>query len=110
MYITKKGFAVPETLITNDPNLVHEFRNKHKRIIYKSISYVRSIVHILENSEAERLHFIRWCPTQFQKFIEGINVRVHTIGDKVFATSINTGAVDYRYAINEAPEVLTRFC
>jgi hypothetical protein len=31
-------------------------------------------------------------------FVEGTNVRVHTVGDKVFATAIKTDATDYRYA------------
>ena len=36
--IREHGFAVPETLITNDPDLVLDFRDRHKRVIYKSIS------------------------------------------------------------------------
>ena len=42
--IRAQGFLVPETLITNEPELVREFRAKHGRVIYKSISAVRSIV------------------------------------------------------------------
>ena len=42
--IQRYGFEVPETLITNDPELVREFRARHGRVIYKSISGVRSIV------------------------------------------------------------------
>mgnify|MGYP006184765043 CR=1 FL=1 len=42
--IRQYGFAVPETLITNNPEHVLAFRDKHKRIVYKSISGVRSIV------------------------------------------------------------------
>jgi glutathione synthase/RimK-type ligase-like ATP-grasp enzyme len=96
--IREQGFAVPETLITNDPNLVHEFRNRHKRVIYKSISGIRSIVQTLEDKDLERLDHIRWCPTQFQEYVEGTNVRVHTLDTKVFATSVSADATDYRYA------------
>lgn len=96
--IKQYGFEVPETLITNDPELVRAFRAKHGRIIYKSISGVRSIVQTLTDEDMERIDSIRWCPTQFQAFVEGTNVRVHTIGDKVFATAISTDATDYRYA------------
>lgn len=96
--IKRYGFEVPETLITNDPELVRAFRARYGRVIYKSISGVRSIVQTLTDDDMTRIDNIRWCPTQFQAFVEGTNVRVHTIGDKVFATAINTEATDYRYA------------
>jgi glutathione synthase/RimK-type ligase-like ATP-grasp enzyme len=96
--IQRYGFEVPETLITNDPELVREFRARHGRVIYKSISGVRSIVQTLTDEDMDRLESIRWCPTQFQAFVEGTNVRVHTVGQKVFATAITTEATDYRYA------------
>lgn len=102
------GFAVPETLITNDPELVREFHRQHGRVIYKSISGVRSIVQTLESQDVDRLDHIRWCPTQFQAFVEGTNVRVHVIDQTVFATAISTDATDYRYAGRqggEAPEL-----
>ena len=96
--IRRFGFEVPETLITNDPELVRAFRARHQKIIYKSISGVRSIVQTFNDEDMTRLDNIRWCPTQFQAFVEGTNVRVHTVGQKVFATAISTEATDYRYA------------
>ena len=96
--IKRYGFEVPETLITNDPDLLRAFRARHGRIIFKSISGVRSIVQTLTDDDMTRIDSIRWCPTQFQAFVEGTNVRVHTVGDKVFATAIKTDATDYRYA------------
>jgi len=96
--IRRFGFEVPETLITNDPELVRAFRARHQKIIYKSISGVRSIVQTFNDEDMARLDNIRWCPTQFQAFVEGTNVRVHTVGQKVFATAISTNATDYRYA------------
>jgi hypothetical protein len=102
--IRANGFAVPETLITNDPELVRAFYAQNKGVIYKSISGVRSIVEPLKESDLERLWQIRWCPTQFQAFVEGTNVRVHTIGTQVFATAIHTSATDYRYAARQGQE------
>jgi glutathione synthase/RimK-type ligase-like ATP-grasp enzyme len=96
--IRKFGFEVPETLITNDPELVKEFLSVHKKIIYKSISGVRSIVQTFSDDDLERLENIRWCPTQFQAFVGGTNIRVHTVGQKVFPTAISSDATDYRYA------------
>jgi glutathione synthase/RimK-type ligase-like ATP-grasp enzyme len=67
-------------------------------VIYKSMSGVRSIVQELSDTDEERLNLIRNCVTQFQAFVDGTNVRVHTVGDDVFATAIQSEATDYRYA------------
>ena len=102
--IRQYGFAVPETLITNNPEHVLAFRDKHKRIVYKSISGVRSIVQTFEDSDIERFASLRWCPTQFQQYVEGFDVRVHVVGEAVFATKIKSTATDYRYARAQAGE------
>jgi glutathione synthase/RimK-type ligase-like ATP-grasp enzyme len=102
--IREQGFRIPETLITNDPELVRAFRAKHGRVIYKSISAIRSIVQELSDEDEERLERIRWCPTQFQAYVDGTNLRVHTIGDEAFATAVRTEACDYRYAGKQTGE------
>jgi hypothetical protein len=96
--IRRHGFSIPDTLITNDPELVRQFYRQHRQVIYKSASGVRSIVEPLQPQDFERLERIRWCPTQFQAQVIGENLRVHVIGDQIFATHIQTAAVDYRYA------------
>ena len=85
-------------LITNDPDPMSAFHQQHRRVIYKSISGVRSIIHTLEAEDFERIDCIRSCPTQFQVFVEGANVLVHTVGSTLFATAIYTQATDSRYA------------
>jgi len=102
--IREHGFLVPETLITNDPRLVRAFHAKHGRVIYKSISAVRSIVQELDAKDEQRLECIRWCPTQFQTYVEGMNLRVHTINGEVFPTAIDSDATDYRYAGRDSGE------
>jgi len=96
--IREQGFSIPETLITNDPELVREFLSRHQQLIYKSISGIRSVVETLDESALARLDHIRWCPTQFQEYIPGKNVRVHTIDTRVFATEVVSNVTDYRYA------------
>ncbi len=96
--ISRHGFRTPETLITNEPDEVHGFREQHGRVVYKSISGARSIVQDLDETSLARLELIRACPVQFQAYVPGTNVRVHTIGGLVFATRIETAATDYRYA------------
>ena len=99
--IREQGFKIPETLITNEPDLVREFHARHGRIIYKSASAIRSIVQTMGEGDFARLENIRWCPTQFQAYVEGTNVRVHTVGSDVYATAIQSEATDYRYAAQQ---------
>lgn len=105
--IRHNGFNIPETLITNDPALVREFLNRCGRIVYKSMSGVRSIVRVLDDQAAAQLDAIRWCPVQFQRYVEGMDVRVHTVGTEAFATSISSDAPDYRYAERETGRAAT---
>ncbi len=88
---------IPETIITNQPKDVVEFLRKKKRVIYKSASGVRSIVQELTDEDIPELQKICWCPTQFQEYVEGNNIRVHVLGNQVFSTLINSDATDYRY-------------
>jgi hypothetical protein len=96
------GFDIAETLITNDPDTAREFVERvwseGDGAIYKSVSGVRSIVQQLEPSDLARLDRIRWCPTQFQRRVIGTDVRVHVVGQAVFAAAIESDATDYRYA------------
>jgi glutathione synthase/RimK-type ligase-like ATP-grasp enzyme len=102
------GFAVPETIITTDPEVVHAFRERHGQIVYKSISGVRSIVAELTDSRLDRLEAVRWCPTQFQQLVAGTDYRVHVVGERVFTTQIVSDAIDYRYAHRQRRSVELR--
>jgi glutathione synthase/RimK-type ligase-like ATP-grasp enzyme len=98
LIIRDAGFAIPETIITNQFERVLAFQETHDELVYKSASAVRSIVKILGSQEATRLAQVCYLPTQFQNRITGFNVRVHVVGTEVFACKIVTGATDYRYA------------
>ena len=96
--IASFGFAVPDTLVTTDEMAVRRFRERHGKIIYKSVSGVRSIVSRLTETQCETLADVANCPTQFQEYIPGADVRVHVAGETVLATEITSTADDYRYA------------
>lgn len=96
--ITRHGFRTPETLVSNDQAEVVAFRRRHGRIVYKSISGLRSIVTELTDDDLDRLAAVRSCPTQFQALIDGDDVRLHVVGDQVFATAIESSGIDYRYS------------
>lgn len=103
--ITAAGFAVPPTIVTTDPAAARAFLARHGRIVYKSISGVRSIVATLDAAGAERLSGVSTGPVQLQRWIDGIDVRVHVVGTRWFATAIESGAADYRYAAEGGHEV-----
>jgi glutathione synthase/RimK-type ligase-like ATP-grasp enzyme len=95
--IARLGFDVPDTLVTTDPGEVRRFRRRHGGVIYKSVSGIRSIVSRLDDETLERLADVANGPTQFQQHIAGEDVRVHVVGQELFATRVRSGADDYRY-------------
>jgi glutathione synthase/RimK-type ligase-like ATP-grasp enzyme len=96
--IRSLGFEIPETLITTVPDAALEFWSKHRDVIYKSISGVRSVVSRVGPEHSDRLADVANCPTQFQRYIKGTDYRVHVVGNEVFAAEIISRADDYRYA------------
>lgn len=99
LLVRESGLLTPPTLVTNDPEAALAFYDACGReVIFKSISGVRSTVRRLEAGDLARLPLLRHGPAQFQRFLPGDNIRVHTIDGEVIATRIRTEAVDYRYA------------
>jgi glutathione synthase/RimK-type ligase-like ATP-grasp enzyme len=103
--IGRAGFDTPPTLVTDDPGEVTRFEARHGRLVYKSTSSVRSIVRTLDDSARRRFDRLHSLPTQFQRHEDGTDVRVHVVGDRVFAARARTEAVDYRYATQDGVDV-----
>lgn len=97
LIIEQSGFLVPKTILTTDPAAAREFVSRHGRAIYKSISSERSIVSQVSQDDLDRLDEVENCPTQFQAFVEGVDVRVHVIGGRVIAHRLRSPADDYRF-------------
>jgi len=72
-----------------------------RNIIFKSSSWIRSIVKELNSYTQNSISRVRYLPTQFQKKLIGTNIRVHVVGNDVFATKIKSPVVDYRYSATE---------
>jgi hypothetical protein len=90
------GFFVPESLVTNDVEQVRAFQARHGSLVYKSMSNVRSVVQELDPAALEAL--APMAPVLFQQRLRGGNVRVHVVGETVFACAIQSDRVDYRYS------------
>lgn len=108
--IRAAGFDVPETLVTTDPSAAIVFWERHKAVVYKSISGVRSIVSRLRPEHRERLNDVAHCPTQFQQYVDGVDYRIHVVGDEVFGCEISSNADDYRYPLRQDAHVRVRSC
>ena len=98
--IRAHGFALPDTLVTNDPDAARRFWRRHGEVIIKSVSSRRSIVRRLAREDRDRLADLAHCPVQLQSWIQGRDVRVHVLRDQVFALEISAEGDDYRYASN----------
>jgi glutathione synthase/RimK-type ligase-like ATP-grasp enzyme len=105
LLIRQSGLATPETLITNDARSLTAFAASNGALVYKSISSIRSIVAPFDDECHGKIQSLQHLPTQFQRQIEGFNVRVHVIGRRLFTTRIVTSATDYRYAAREGVPV-----
>ncbi|GHO68396.1 hypothetical protein KSC_072880 [Ktedonobacter sp. SOSP1-52] len=108
--IQQFGFAVPDTLITTNPQAALAFWQRHEKVIYKSISGTRSIVSCLTEKQRARLELVRWCPTQFQQYIPGDDYRVHVVDQQLFACHIYSPAADYRYASQQGASATIKAC
>lgn len=100
LFIAKNvGIKIPDTCITTDKETALEFlEEQNHQVIYKSISGTRSIVQRFKESDKNKLDRLFFCPTQFQQYVNGQNMRVHVINDVTITTAIKSDEVDYRYA------------
>lgn len=108
--VAEAGFRIPETLVTTDPDAARAFWREHGQVIYKSVSGIRSIVSRLTENHQDRLDDVQTCPTQFQNYVAGTDIRVHVVGCHVFACEILSQADDYRYAARSGQDVVLRPC
>lgn len=96
--VEEMGLSIPKTLVTNLSETARDFYDfVDGNAIYKSISYVRSIVQVMKEEDLERLDTLKNCPIQMQERIEGFDVRVHVVDEQVFPTRILAQESDYRY-------------
>lgn len=108
--IAAAGWAVPDTIVTSDVGAARAFLNRHGRVIYKSISGVRSIVRRIDAADTTAaeaaLSRLGHGPVQWQRWMAGVDWRVHVVGRRWFATEVRCEADDYRYAPRAGQEVL----
>ena len=75
---------------------VLQSKMKGKKWVCKSASGRRSIVESFEFIESRSRGFI-YEPVLIQEYIQGSNIRVHVIENRVFTVKITSKKIDYRY-------------
>jgi hypothetical protein len=106
LLVQAAGLRSPRTLVTSDPDAARAFYEACQGgVIFKSLSGIRSVVRRMEPRDLERLPLLRHGPAQFQEYLPGDNIRVHTVGERLFATRARSETVDYRYARKQGGSV-----
>lgn len=97
-WLESAGLEVPRWIVSNDATAVQCFVDDHSTApVYKSCSGLRSRVRLVCEELIERLEE-GTVPVLVQDRIPGRDVRLHTVGEDVFATEISSPGVDYRFA------------
>lgn len=107
----KIGLSIPRTLVTSDPAAARDFIKAMapRRVVFKPfLATLQSWreTRIIDATDVERLDLVRLAPVIFQEYIDGADLRVTMIGDKIFAAEIDARATSYpfdmRMVIEEA--------
>lgn len=94
--LRRLGFAVPDSVTSSDPARLAAFAGAGPAIA-KTLSGVRADAHLV--SAADFAGFTPASgPVHLQRFITGLDVRVHVCGEDVHTECARTDAADYRVA------------
>jgi glutathione synthase/RimK-type ligase-like ATP-grasp enzyme len=105
------GLAVPRTLVTSDPQAARAFVADHGegRTIYKPFQGNERLwreTRVLRAEELGQLDAVRHAPVIFQEYVEGDDLRVTIVGDRIFPAWIRPKpgayAADMRMELGEA--------
>lgn len=101
------GFDIPESILTNNKNVLIEFKSKFGNIVCKSSfenishfktqnGFLKNFVDIVDNQIVDILPDV-FFPSFFQKLIpKEFDVRVFFLDGKIYSMAIFSGSVDYR--------------
>ncbi len=96
----RAGLAVPRTCITSDPKEARAFVDglRPHRAVFKALSAARADwreTRIVRAEERRKLGLVRYAPIIFQEYVEGVDVRVTVVGQRVFAAEIDARSTRY---------------
>jgi len=105
------GLSIPETLVTNDPNVARDFVLLHGagkviRKAFRNIAEAPKETSIVNEADLGVIDSVRFAPVTFQKYVPAdLDLRVTVVEDDIFAASIRSEAeykADYRLGLGSA--------
>jgi len=96
--MAQNNIRVPRTLVTNDKDIVMDFfRKNDEKVIFKPVRGGASTEKLTkEHILSDKMSDLITSPVQFQEMIEGVDIRVYCIKDKIFAAEIRANTLDFR--------------
>jgi glutathione synthase/RimK-type ligase-like ATP-grasp enzyme len=95
-WLRAAGFLVPPSLTSSDRRMLRSFAEAH-RVVVKTVSGIRADCFRVGARELRDFHPEQG-PIHLQHAVDGIDVRVHVVGNCAIAVGIQSRAVDYRIA------------
>ena len=95
--VAQLGVPVPASLITNDPDDLQRFAERHPRAIFKPVqggAHARALTSA--HLRPENLKNLQIAPVTVQEEVPGTNIRAFVAGERVLACEIATDRLDYR--------------
>jgi glutathione synthase/RimK-type ligase-like ATP-grasp enzyme len=90
--------SVPCTLVTDSLSEAKRFYERwNRQVIYKSAGGGFIGTRRLTEETLSGLFSKPGAPVQLQELVSGTDIRVHVVGDQLFATRILSDAIDYRF-------------
>jgi glutathione synthase/RimK-type ligase-like ATP-grasp enzyme len=98
--LAEAGLRVPRTLVTNIREEAHRFYDEcNEQVICKGVSNILTLALVLQAKQFTRLDFLPHSPTLLQEHIEGMDYRVHVIGDEAYVTRLVSPSENYGYGL-----------
>ena len=94
------GLNLPRTLVTNKPEEARRFIEEIGigKVIFKAFlaSYdAWRETRLVMREDVDKLELVRYAPVIFQEYIEGVDLRITAIGDKLFPAEIDARKTSY---------------
>jgi glutathione synthase/RimK-type ligase-like ATP-grasp enzyme len=108
---SRVGLTLPKTLVTNNPDAGRRFIEQVgvDKTVFKAFLAMTETwreTRLIELQDMARLDSVRYAPVIFQEYIEGVDLRITVVGDRVFPAEIDARMTSYpfdmRMAIGEA--------
>ncbi|MCR5261997.1 MAG: hypothetical protein K6C94_09200 [Candidatus Gastranaerophilales bacterium] len=96
--LAQNGFRVPKTLISNDSEEIIKFAEENNYdLIYKPVQGgCHTAILTKDDLSADRLNSFKTGAVQFQEKLDGTDIRVYIVGDKIFPAEIRAKTIDFR--------------